>query len=130
MLYFAADEIEPQKAGEREKCFLCCDRVGTWKAPLKSKKRGKELVCAYCFLYRPESKWGYENRHQLLHIGRFCRQVAFEYGKVGPALDERGRLCPEDAERLVLGVSVTSKVVSRKMVPHKEDPFTESEECK
>lgn len=130
MLYFAADEVTAQKAGEREKCFLCSDRIGTWWAPIRGEKSEKCLVCAHCLLYRPESKWAYENRHQLLHIGRFCRDVAVEYGKNGPDLDERGRLCPEDAEKLVLGVSVTSKLVSRKLGVQKEDPFTESEKCK
>jgi hypothetical protein len=128
MLFFASNEVVPQKAGSREKCVLCCDRVGTWWALVRSEKRDKELVCAHCLLYRPESAWGHGNRHQLLYIGRFCRQVAQEYGNSGPQLDERGRLCPEDAEKLVLGVSVTSKLMSQKMGVSKTDPFTETDE--
>lgn len=131
MLYFAADEVTPQKAGEREKCSLCCDRVGTWWAFVRDEKQEKVLVCAHCLLYRQESKWGYENRYQILYVGRFCRDVALEYGKNSPELDERGRLNPEDSEKLILGVSVTSKLLSRKLGVSKSDPFAETDgKCK
>lgn len=113
MLFFPANEVKAQPAGERVRCWVCEKNIGTWWGPANCKARQRILCCAHCLLYRPESRWGYENRHEILHIGRFCQNVAAEYGNTGPALDARGRLCPEDAERLVLGVSVTSKLIAR-----------------
>lgn len=115
MLYFGPEEVQPQKAGKREKCFICADRVGTWFAPMGPEGNRRFLVCAYCLLYRFESTWGQANRDELLHLGRFCQKVAGENGKKGPELDERGRLSPSDAEKFVLGVSVTSRLLSHRV---------------
>jgi hypothetical protein len=67
-------------------------------------------MCAWCVLYAG-SAWGHRFRDEIQARGIMIRQTAVTSGspKVHvPELDERHRLSPEDAEKLMLGVGFTS----------------------
>lgn len=113
MLYFSEDEVCVNQ--ERRYCQLCLDRVGNWKTKLKEGEKEEEggdvVVCGWCLLYSGRTRWGHENREELLEVGRAATELAAKHCKKLPALDERARLSPGDAERFVMGVSFTSRVM-------------------
>lgn len=74
-------------------------------------------MCAWCVLYGGSS-WGHRFRDEIQARGITIRQTAVMSGnpKVHvPELDERHRLQPEDAEKLMLGVGFTSTHLRTKL---------------
>lgn len=80
-------------------------------------------MCAYCLLYSGKAQWGHDNRAELLEVGRGAQEQAAKHNKPIPAIDERGRLHPADAEKFLMGVSFTSRmVVDRFLEPENAFP--------
>jgi len=117
MLYFGDGEMEPIRASTSGKCEICDVRPATWKTPRKrvNEDEAEPVVkaCAWCVLYSGKTQWGEENKDELLHSGRLCQGIAAEYRKPLPALDDRGRLHPPDAERYMMGIAATSRMIVR-----------------
>lgn len=123
MLVFTDDEIEVNRAdGSPQTCVVCERRRAMWNAVVQTipderdgiflrKTDEKSPMCGWCVLYSLYCQWGYENREEILHVGRAAQEHAAKSNKTVPALDERGRLVPEDAERFMLGVAFTSKMI-------------------
>jgi hypothetical protein len=107
MLYFNQDEVHVCE--EKANCALCRERKATWSAKLLTGDRAS--VCAYCLLYSGKTEWGHDNRAELLEVGRATQEQAAKFRRPLPALDERGRLHPADAEKFAMGVSFTSRMV-------------------
>lgn len=107
MLYFKDKEVHP--CTEKKPCALCRERVATWSGKLLT--GDKASVCAYCLLYSGKTEWGHDNRAELLEVGRAAQEQAAKFRKPLPMIDERGRLHPADAEKFVMGVSFTSRMV-------------------
>jgi hypothetical protein len=107
MLYF--DDNEVHVCQESQPCAECRERKATWVAKLLT---GDEAsLCAFCLLYSGKTEWGHDNRGELLEVGRAAQEQAAKFRKPLPLLDERGRLHPADAEKFVMGVSFTSRMV-------------------
>lgn len=108
MLSFTDREVMPILASDKIRCSMCASRSSPWKA---AKKSGDELVpmCGWCVMYAG-SKWGHENRDELLYVGRTCVGIAAKHGRPLPELDERGRLSPEAAERYMMGIAFTTRM--------------------
>lgn len=67
-------------------------------------------MCGWCVLYAG-SAWGHRFRDEILMRGVVIRQTATTSSNPNvhvPELDERHRLPPEDAEKLMLGIGYTS----------------------
>jgi len=112
MLYFKAEEIRVCK--DKKPCALCRERVGVWTGKLLN---GEEAhLCAHCLMYSGKTEWGYDNREELLHVGRAAQEQAAKHSKPLPMIDERGKLHPADAEKFIMGVSFTSRMVMDRMV--------------
>lgn len=107
MLYFTDEQVHVCQ--ERCICALCHERKATWGTKLLSGEGAS--LCAYCLLYSGKTEWGHDNRAELLEVGRAAQELAVKHAKPLPMLDERGRLHPADAEKFVMGVSFTSKMV-------------------
>ena len=107
MLYFKDEDV--RACEEKCICTLCRGRAGTWSAKLLTGKRAS--VCAYCLLYSGKAEWGHDNRAEILEVGRASQEQAARFHKPLPMIDERGRLHPADAEKFVMGVSFTSRMV-------------------
>ncbi len=103
------DQLEPLAGSDNQKCATCATRRATWVGAMQ--EGGTQVpTCAWCLLYAG-SAWGHANRTEFLLMGPTIRQAAIASGnpKVHiPELDERHRLPPMDAERLMLGVYFTS----------------------
>ena len=125
MLAFTSDEIEVSKES-KETCCVCERRRAMWLAYPKSsdlvgvgdvsiflKSAIKIPMCGWCIMYSEGCQWGHEERDEILHIGRASQEQAAKSGKKIPSLDERGRLTPPDAERFMLGVAFTSKMLTK-----------------
>jgi hypothetical protein len=66
-------------------------------------------------LYRG-TRWGHENRDELVWSGRYVQQEGKRSQNrhvVVPMLDEVGRLDADSAERYVMGILFTSKILER-----------------
>jgi len=111
MLYFSQNEVCP--CTEKVPCLLCRSKVATWEVRLLSDER--VCVCAYCLLYSGKTKWGHENRKELLEVGRAAQQLAAKHRQPIPEIDQRGRLNSFDAEKFIMGVSFTSRMVLDRM---------------
>lgn len=112
MLFFDDDEATPLVPDGAVKCSCCRDRTATWMASLIDGTMAS--VCAHCLMYRDDSAWGVENRSEILHVGRRCAEEAERHRKMIPKLDPRGRLSPGDAERFIVGVAFSTRML-RKM---------------
>jgi len=107
MLYFNNEDV--RVCQESCLCRECKGRKATWTAKFLD---GSEIaVCAYCLLYAGKTVWGHENRHELVEAGRAAQEQAVKHNQPMPALDERGRLHPADAEKFAMGVSFTSRMM-------------------
>jgi len=107
MLYFTDDQVHVCK--EKHPCAECRERKATWVTTLLD---GSEVnVCAFCLLYSGKTEWGHDNRAELVEVGRAAQEQAAKFRKPLPMLDDRGRLHPADAEKFVMGVSFTSRMV-------------------
>ena len=93
-------------------CSACNKRQATIEADLKDRPESG-YFCAYCLLYSGFTKWGHDNRDEILHIGRAAQEMAAKHGKPIPEVDERGRLSPNDANRFMIGVIFTMKMLNR-----------------
>jgi len=114
-------EVEPFDK-RRVRCVVCGKQEATLKALFKSKPETGSF-CAYCVLYSGMTQWGYDNRDEILHVGRAAQELATKHNKTIPALDRRGRLQPEDASRFMLGVIFTTKMLERfPRMPPTEEP--------
>jgi hypothetical protein len=114
------DEVVPlERRGET----CVCGARATLKAYLKDRPETGHF-CAHCVLYSGRTQWGYDNRAEILDVGRAAQEMAGKHGKPMPAVDERGRLLPEDANRFMLGVVFTTKMLSRiaRVMPPQEKP--------
>lgn len=105
---------------ERCTCMACQRRVASWMAlerreiPRVGGEPWRKSMCGWCVLYSPLSAWGYANREELLHVGRAVQEMALKARREGiPVLDDRGRLAPSDAEKFLLGVVFTDRMVRR-----------------
>jgi len=113
MLFFTKEEIEVARKSNT-KCVVCKKRRASWRSVRRnSAEKGKVPMCGWCIMHSGESVWGYENRDEILYVGKAAQEQAVKIGKALPALDERGRLMPEDSEKFLLGVAFTSKMLSR-----------------
>lgn len=112
MLYFEADEVCVNN--ERRFCQVCLSRPGTWRTTLRP-ENGEDpqegAVCGWCLLYSEKAQWGHDNREELLRAGQAAVEMAAKHRKAIPELDERARFQPLDAEKFVMGVSFTSRVL-------------------
>jgi len=102
------DDLRPLSGRENRKCLKCGERA-TWIGATKDEEVDVPM-CGWCVLYGG-SKWGHENRDEVLLMGIQIRQraLASKNPKTHvPELDERHRLSHEDGERLMLGVGYTS----------------------
>lgn len=123
MLVFTDDEVEVNKGASTETCDVCERRRAMWLAVVQTpptdeglsvcKVDGKVTMCGWCILYSSYCQWGYENHEEILHVGRAAQEHAAKCNKPVPALDERGRLVPEDAERFLLGVAFTNQALKK-----------------
>lgn len=120
MLFIEKNDLEPIAASEiRSKCSVCAERMATWSGPTKTSGT-RVPMCAWCVLYAG-SAWGHKNRDEILSMGITIRQSALARvrGRPNvrvPELDERHRLPPEDAEKLMLGVAYTSAHLRPRLV--------------
>ena len=105
MLYISSDVFVCK---DNSICSLGCKRKATWTVGLDSGEVAN--VCAHCLMYSGKTKWGIDNREEMLEVGRAAQEQAAKFNK-SIQLDERGRLHPNDAEKFMLGVSFTSRVV-------------------
>lgn len=110
MLFIDPDEVKVIPAG-RTRCG--CERYASWEM----KDRNGEAVpfCGWCLMYG-ESEWGYLNRGELSHVGGYVRAQALRSRRKGtlvPELDEMHRLDPDAADRFVMGVVFTSRLLSQ-----------------
>lgn len=116
MLYFKKDELT---ALQRPCiCHVCRERVATWAAQVHLENGEKQVTwefCAWCLMYSSMAQWGYDHRAEMLHVGRFALGMAANHGKPVPVLDARDRLSPEDAEKFMLGVSFSSRLMVDRM---------------
>jgi hypothetical protein len=112
MLFISSEELEviPAKAGIE--CVRCKERVASWR--MEPVDGGEKVpFCGWCVLYGG-SKWGYENREDLAWAGRYVQGEGIaRQGKntIIPMLDERHRLAPPDAEKYVMGIIFTSRIL-------------------
>lgn len=104
-------------------CVSCKAQKATLEADLKDRPESG-YFCAHCVLYSGWTRWGNENRDEILHVGRAAQEMAGKHGKSMPQVDERGRLMPEDATRFMIGVIFTMKMLNR--VVHVVPPPEES----
>ena len=130
MLLFDNKEIVMLEEGKYA-CVSCERRRAAWEATVREmdtkpneegiyvKATGMMPMCGWCILYSGKSTWGYENRDEILHVGRAAQEQALKVNRTPPELDERGRLDPEAAERFMLGVAFTVKMVSKLGMPLK-----------
>lgn len=123
MLAFTSDEIEVNKTETKETCAVCEKRRAMWFGVAQTppteeglsirKLDGKVPICGWCIMYSGYCQWGHEERDEILHVGRAAQEHAAKANKPIPMIDERGRLMPEDAERFMLGVAFTSKLLTK-----------------
>ena len=73
----------------------------------------KKNVCAWCILYSGKCQWGIDRKHEILDIGRAAQEHAVKHNKTLPIIDDRGRLSFGDAEKFLLGVMFTSKLLQK-----------------
>jgi hypothetical protein len=123
LLAFTSDEVEVIDDEAKHTCVVCEARRAMWLAHLKSTEPSDDgifvaatdrvTMCGWCIMYSEACKWGHEERDEILHVGRAAQEHAMKHYKPLPAIDERGRLMPEDADRFMLGVAFTSKMLKK-----------------
>jgi hypothetical protein len=103
------DRLRPIDRRTGTRCQRCSERLASWMA--KPHDGDADMpMCAWCVLYGG-SDWGHRMRNEVLAAGVRIRQSALASRnpkKHVPELDERHRLTPDDAEKLMLGVGYTS----------------------
>jgi hypothetical protein len=114
MLFIDSRQIEVIPAKDGIVCSDCKERVASYKMEPRG---GGEWVpfCGWCVLYG-NTKWGYENRDELAWAGRYVQREgkrSLAKHVVVPMLDEIGRLHPAEAERYVMGILFTSKLLEK-----------------
>lgn len=114
MLFIDPKEVEVLPAKDGIVCEHCKERGASWK--MEPKGGGERVpLCGWCVLYGG-SEWGHLNRDDLVWSGRYVRGIGMSSGGknvVVPTLDERHRLSPLDAEKYVIGIMFTSKMLAR-----------------
>jgi hypothetical protein len=114
MLFIPSREIEEIPAKDGVKCAHCEERQASWK--MKPKGGGEPVpLCGWCILYGG-SEWGHLNREDLVWAGRYVQGQALgsrRKSTVIPMLDERHRLSPSDADKYVMGILFTSRILER-----------------
>ena len=113
MLYIDPDEVKIVPAGTTV-CAECKDRNASWGMKLDGGEE-PEPLCGWCLMYGG-SEWGRLNREELTHVGEFVRKSALKArGKntVVPELDEMHRLPPDAADRYVMGIIFTSRLLAQ-----------------
>jgi hypothetical protein len=130
VLTFNKDEIIMLQEG-KDTCVACERRRASWEAAVRGIETepnedgiylaatGMMPMCGWCIMYSGKSTWGYENRDEILNVGRAAQEQALKVRRDPPQLDERGRLDPEGAERFMLGVAFTVKMMSKMGMPLK-----------
>ena len=71
--------------------------------------------CGWCVMYG-NSEWARLNAEELVAVGAFVRTYALKHGgprALVPELDERHRLLPDAADRYVMGVVTTSRLLAQ-----------------
>ena len=130
MLTFSSKEIVMLQKAEHL-CCACESRPGSWKVAVREIKTkptedglylehtGMLPMCGWCILYSGKSQWEHANREEILHVGRAAQEQALKVNRKPPQLDERGRLDPGAAERFMLGVAFTVKMIGKFGMPMK-----------
>jgi len=113
MLYIDPDEVKIVPSG-RTKCVDCEERYASWGMKLDG---GEDQVpfCGWCLMYG-SSEWGRLNRDELVAVGEYVKASALaRRGKntEAPELDERHRLPPDAADRYVMGIIFTSRLLAQ-----------------
>lgn len=116
MLYIPPDEVEVIRARDGIQCVHCEERTASWK--MEPKGGGAPIpLCGWCVLYGG-SEWGHKNRDELAYSGKYVQGVggASESPNSSiPMLDDRHRLSAPDAEKYVMGIMFTSKMLTSRM---------------
>lgn len=114
MLFIEAEEVEVIPAKDGIKCSCCKERVASYKMEPQGGGE-RQPFCGWCVLYGG-TRWGHENRDELAWSGRYVQQEGKRSRAkhvVIPMLDELGRLDAVSAERYVMGILFTSKLLER-----------------
>lgn len=114
MLYISSKEIEIIPARDGIQCVHCKERTASYRMEPKSGGEWQPF-CGWCVLYGG-SQWGHLNREELVWAGRYVQGVGAtskSKNTVIPMLDERHRLSPFDAERYMMGIIFTSRILEK-----------------
>lgn len=115
MLHFQDGEVEGIPAeGRVGLCSVCDEREASWK--VEARVGGRAIgLCGWCLLYSGMTKWGHENRDEILYAGEYTRALALKSQSARthvPELDVRHRFVEhQDAERYVMGIMLTSRIL-------------------
>jgi len=112
LITIVAEEVRLLK--DREACVVCGRRSASWSVDVENDGTiEKRPMCAWCVMYSNESVWGQGNKVELAEVGMAAQETALKVKRPPPRLDELRRLSPEDAEKFMLGVVMTSNMIRR-----------------
>lgn len=105
MIYLDPSTVEVIPVGSA-RCE--CGGRASWK--LDAADGARKPYCGWCAMYG-DSAWARENREELAYVGEHARTEAqARPGGRELVLDERHRLSPDDAERYMIGMVLTSRL--------------------
>ena len=113
MLYIDPSEVEVIPTGPTT-CACCKERKASW-CMQRLGGDGREPLCGWCVMYG-DSEWGKLNAGELVAAGAYLRSFALgtqRKGTLVPELDERHRLQPDDADRYVMGIVFSSRLLAQ-----------------
>lgn len=113
MLYIDPGEVTVIPTGPTV-CACCQERKASW-AMLRVGGTDREPLCGWCVLYG-DSQWGKLNADELVAAGEYVRAYALSTQRkstVVPELDERHRLPPDAADRYVMGIVFSSRLLAQ-----------------
>jgi hypothetical protein len=113
MIYDEDDVLEAISGEQRIRCKVeRCKNPAAWRT--EPAKGGEPIaMCGWHVMYGG-SKWGHERRGELVHVGRLAVASTEKHRSKTthvPRLDPRGRLTPPDAEKYLLGVKYTTRLM-------------------
>lgn len=113
MLYIDPGEVDVIPTGPTT-CACCKKRKASW-GMRRVEGKDREPLCGWCVMYG-DSEWGKLNADELVAVGEYVRGFALKTKRketVVPELDERHRFQPDDAERYVMGVVFSSRLLAQ-----------------